>query len=286
MARLARALPPALRHPLTVPTAREILARRLAGRSRAFLGLMRDAVYGHVPSVYGHLLRHVGCEYGDLERLVRQDDVEGALRRLLDVGVHLTVDESKGRRPIVRGSLSLRADPAGLANPLARGHVPVSSSGSRGTGTTVLMDLACIRDHGVNTALALEAFGGTEWVKAVWGVPGGAALYRILKLSSFGRRVARWFTQVDLAAPGLHPRYRWSHRLVRWVTSPGRAPAGARARAARRPVPVARWMAAVVRQGATPWIRTLPSSAVRPAGPRWKRASISAAPTSRCPASP
>jgi len=29
------------------------------------------------------------------------------------------------------------------------------------------MDLACIRDHGVNTALALEAFGGTEWVKGV-----------------------------------------------------------------------------------------------------------------------
>ncbi len=264
MARLARDLPAALRHPLTVPAAREILARRIAGRPHAFLGLMRDAVYAHAPSVYQQILRHAGCEYGDLERLVRQEGVEGALRRLLDVGVYLTVDESKGRRPIVRGSLSLRADPAGLANPLARAHVPVSSSGSRGSGTTVLMDLACIRDHGVNTALALEAYGGTEWVKAVWGVPGGAALYRILKLSSFGRPVTRWFTQVDVAAPGLHPRYRWCHRLVRWVSIAAGAPLPEPEHAPLDdPLPVARWMAAVVRRGATPWIRTLPSSAVR-----------------------
>jgi hypothetical protein len=244
--------------------AREILARRLAGRPQAFLGLMRDAVYGHAPSVYRQILRHVGCEYGDLERLVRQEDVEGALRRLLALGVYLTVDESKGRRPVSRGSLSLRADPAGLANPLATGHVPVSSSGSRGAGTTVLMDLACIRDHGVNTALALEAFGGSGWVKGVWGVPGGAALYRILKLSSFGRRVTRWFTQVDPAAPGLHPRYRWSHRLVRGISIAAGAPLpGPEHAPLDDPLPVARWMAGVVRRGGMPWIRTLPSSAVR-----------------------
>jgi hypothetical protein len=264
MARLARDLPRALRHPLTVPAARAILAQRLVERPGAFLGLMRDAVYDHAPSVYRRMLRHVGCEYGDLERLVRQDDVEGALRRLLDAGVYLTVDESRGRQPVVRGSLSLRVDPPGLANPLARGHVPVSSSGSRGEGRTVLMDLACIRDHGVNTALALEGFGGTAWVKAVWAVPGGAALYRILKLSSFGRRVTRWFTQVDVSAPGLHPRYRWSHRLVRWISLAAGAPLPAPEHAPLDdPSPVARWMASVVQEGATPWIRTLPSSAVR-----------------------
>jgi hypothetical protein len=126
------------------------------------------------------------------------------------------------------------------------------------------MDLACIRDHGVNTCLALEASGGTGWIKAVWGVPGGAALYRILKLSSFGRRVTRWFTQVDPTTPGLHPRYRWSHRLVRAVSLAARAPLpGPEYAPLDDPLPVARWMAAVVRAGGTPWIRTLPSSAVR-----------------------
>lgn len=264
MARLARDLPGFLRRPLTVSTAGEILARRLVERPHAFLALIRDAVYGHPASVYRQMLRHVGCEYGDLERLVREDDVEGALRRLLDLGVYLTVDESKGRQPIVRGTLTLWAVPASLTNPLVTGHAPVSSSGSRGTGTTVLMELACIRDHGVNTALALAAYQGTGWVKAVWGVPGGAALYRILKLSSFGHRVARWFTQVDPAAEGLHPRYRWSHRLVRWASLTTGAPLpGPEHAPLDEPLPVARWMAAVVREGGTPWIRTLPSSAVR-----------------------
>jgi hypothetical protein len=99
MARLARDLPPALRHPLTVPAARAILARRLVERPGAFLDLMREAVYGHAPSVYRRLLRHVGCEYGDLERLVRQDDVEGALRRLLAAGVY---PRSRNRRAASR----------------------------------------------------------------------------------------------------------------------------------------------------------------------------------------
>jgi hypothetical protein len=126
------------------------------------------------------------------------------------------------------------------------------------------MDLACIRDHGVNTCLALEASGGAGWVKAVWAVPGGAALYRVLKLSSFGKRVTRWFTQVDPAAPGLHPRYRWSHRLVRWMSLAAGSPLpGPEYAPLDDPLPVVRWMAAVVREGGTPWIRTLPSSAVR-----------------------
>jgi hypothetical protein len=253
-----------LRRPLTLPEARATLARRLTRRERDFLALAREAVYPNAASVYRHLLRHVGCEYGDLERLVTGEGLEAALRQLLRQGVYLTVDEAKGRRPVVRGSLTAAAGPDALANPIAARHVPVASSGSRGAGTVLLMDLAFIRDHGVNTCLAVDAAGGADWVKAAWAVPGGAALYRMLKLSSFGTRVARWFTQVDPSDPGLHPRYRWSHRLVRWVSVAAAAPLPAPVHAPLDdPLPVARWMADVLRRGATPWIRTLPSSAVR-----------------------
>jgi hypothetical protein len=214
--------------------------------------------------VYRRLLHHAGCEYGDLERLVVREGLEAALCELLRRGVYLTVDEVKGRRPVVRGSLAIPVGPEALTNPLAARHVPVTSSGSRSPGTTLLMDLAFIRDHGVNSCLALEAWGGSGWVKAVWAVPGGAAMYRMLKLSSFGTPVARWFTQVDPAAPGLHPRYRWSHRLARWASlatgMPLPPPVHAPLDDAR---PVARWMAEVVRRGGTPWVRTMPSSAVR-----------------------
>jgi hypothetical protein len=244
--------------------AREELARRLARRERDFLDLVRDAVYANPASVYRRLLRHVGCEPGDLERLVAQRGLEGALRELLRQGVYLTVDEVKGRCPVVRGGLTLPVGPDSLANPLAARHVPVMSSGSRGAGTALSMDLAFIRDHGVNTCLALDAWGGSGWVKGVWAVPGGAALYRMLKLGSFGTPVARWFTQVNPAAPGLHPRYRWSHRLARWVSLATATPLPPPVHAPLDdPLPVARWMTEVVRRGGTPWIRTMPSSAVR-----------------------
>jgi hypothetical protein len=126
------------------------------------------------------------------------------------------------------------------------------------------MDLAYIRDHAVNVCVAVEAAGGAGWTKAVWEVPGGGALYRMLKLSSFGTRVARWFTHVDPGDPDLHPRYRWSHRLVRLASYVAGAPLpGPVLASLEDPLPVARWAADVVRRGRTPWIRTFPSFAVR-----------------------
>jgi hypothetical protein len=253
-----------LRRPVSLVEARAELAHRLAQPDQGFLALARGAIYGNPASVYRRLLGHVGCEYGDLERLVGQKGLEPALRDLLRQGVYLSVDEVKGRQPVVRGSLTVPVHPDMVRNPLARRHVPVASSGSRGSPTMTLMDLAFVRDHGVNVCLALEAAGGSDWVKAVYAVPGGAALYRMLKLSSFGTRVARWFTQVDPATPGLDPRYRWSHRLVRWTSLAAGVPLPDPVPAPLDdPLPVGRWMAEVVRRGGTPWIRTFPSSAVR-----------------------
>jgi hypothetical protein len=261
--RLAWHLPTFLQQPLGVAQARAILARRLEEREEGFLALLRDGVWGRGPGAYQTLLRHAGCDYGDLERLVRQDGVDGALQRLLRHGVYLTVDEYKGRRPVVRGSLTFSVSPDEFANQLAARHVPMTTSGSRGRGRPLLMDLACIREHGVNVCLTLEAWGGNDWVKTVWEVPGGAALYRLLKLSSFGSPVARWFTHVDPGAPGLSPRYRWSSRLLRWTSVVAGVPLPRPETAPLDdPLPVVRWLAEVVRSGRTPWVRTFPSSAV------------------------
>jgi hypothetical protein len=261
---LARSVPRFLRNPLTVSDARRELASRLARREHDFLAFARDAIYGYASSIYRQLLRHAGCEPGDLERLVRQEGLEGALCELLASGVHLTVDEAKGRRPVVRGSLVVEPASDMLLNPLAARHVPVASSGSRGAQSPLLMDLAFVRDQGVNVCLAVDAAGGSGWAKAVWEVPGGAALYRQLKLSSFGSRVARWFTQVDPRDPDVHPRYRWCHRVVRWASVAAGLPLPVPVYAPLDDsLPVARWLAEVVRRGGTPWVRTFPSSAVR-----------------------
>src|SRR5215211_6306166 len=97
-ARFLRSLPPFLRNPITAEQARAILARRLERRESDFLELIRRTVFSQADSPYRHLLALAGCEFGDIEALVRRDGVEGALRALLRSGVYLTIDEFKGRR--------------------------------------------------------------------------------------------------------------------------------------------------------------------------------------------
>ena len=81
-ARFLWSLPGFLRNPIGVEQARAILRRRLERREPDFLALLRRVVYQHAASPYRQLLKLAGCEYGDLERLVRQEGVEGALSAL------------------------------------------------------------------------------------------------------------------------------------------------------------------------------------------------------------
>jgi hypothetical protein len=263
-ARLLARLPSFLRRPLGLDEARAMLRRRLERRQEDFLAVVRGAIYDHAGSPYRPLLRGAGCEYGDLERMVRRDGVEGALRVLLRSGVYLTIDEFKGRRPAVRGTATLAVDPARLRNPRSGFHVAARSGGSRGEGTPVLLDLAFIRDCAANNFLALDARGGARWVKGIWEAPGSGATFRILRYSAFGAPLARWFSPIDVKDPGLHPRYRWHARLMVWesrligvpLPSPELAPVA-------DPLPIARWMAATLRGGGTPHLFSLASPAVQ-----------------------
>jgi hypothetical protein len=263
-ARLLWRLPGLLRQPVTPEEARAILSLRLERRPADFLTLARRTIYDHAGSPYQPLLRHAGCEYGDLARLVREDGVEGALEVLYRNGVYLTVDEFKGRRPVTRGSTTIAVDPGSFQNPLSALHLPARSSGSRSAGTVVQLDLGFVRDRALTTSLILRARDLEGCVKAVWGVPGSAATVRVLEFSLIGPRPVRWFSQIDPATPGLHPRYRWSARALRWVAAGAGTPLPRpRHVPLHDPLPIARWMAAVLGDGRTPFLLTYASSAVR-----------------------
>jgi hypothetical protein len=256
--------PAFLRRPITRNGAQAGLRRRREQRERGFLELVRRAVYGTAGSPYRALLDHAGCELGDLERLVRQDGVESALRSLFRVGVYLTVDEFKGRRPVVRGSLARSIDPAGFQNPRSAGHVPAQSGGSRSTGTAILMDLDFIREAAEDTRLLFDAWGGIEWTRAVWQVPGSGVIARLLEYAAFGAPPVRWFSQVDPEAPYIHSRYRWSAQLLRaagWMA--GRAFPRPEYVSVDASLPICRWMADVLAKGRTPHVHCYVSSATR-----------------------
>jgi hypothetical protein len=262
--RFCLALPGFLRHPVSPEEARLALEARLANRARDFVALVERTVFAERRTPYQVLLRHVGCEAGDLRALVGREGVEGALHALYRAGVYLTVEEFKGREPVRRGSLAFRVDPRDLRNPGSNVHLPSRTSGSRGLGSPVPFDLAAVRDWAVNKSLAYAARGGATWRHARWSVPGGATIVQLLLYAAFGATPVRWFSQVDPGAAGLDAAYLWSARALRWgsrlagvrLPRPEHVPLDA-------PEPVAAWMAGLLRVGHTPHLATYASSAVR-----------------------
>jgi hypothetical protein len=251
-----------LRPPLTAEMARTILSARLARREADFLALARGAVYDNPGSPYRQLLELAGCQYGDLEELVGREGLEGALVHLYRQGVYLTIDELKGRRPTVRGSATLSIQPAQVRNPLVGFHVPTQTGGSRGAPTRVPVDLASVRDRAVNQCLVLEARGGGHWLKATWAVP-GRIVSGVVRSSSFGAPMARYFSLVDPAESDLDPRFRWEVRALRLgslltgvpLPRPEYVPIA-------DPLPIARWLAGVLGSGRTPHLFTFVSPAL------------------------
>jgi hypothetical protein len=263
-ARLLGSLPTLLRHPVRPTEAREILRGRFARRDEDFLRLVRTAAYENPSSPYHRLLRIAGCTYRDLEEMVRDRGIESALKRLFLSGVYLSVDEFKGRQPVVRGGTEFTVSPAQFWNPAATTHLQAHSGGSSGEPTPIGIDLTHTRAQAVDLALFLDARGAFGWTHALWGIPGSSTLALLLRLSACGAIPAQWFSQVDPSAPGLHHRYRWSARLMRvgGLLARTRVPAPEHV-SPDDPLPIVRWLRDILRQGRTPHLSTFASAAGR-----------------------
>jgi hypothetical protein len=252
-----------LRDPVTPSRARRVLEDRFRRREADFLQAIHAVIESDPAGPYARLLASAGCDYGDVARLVRLDGLEGTLRTLAREGVYLTVEELKGRRAVRRGHLEFAIEPGRLRRGRS-GGIAAQTSGSRGRRTTVTIDMATIGAWAVDACLDYEARGGLDWVHARWTVPGGDSIAFLLLFAAFGATPTRWFSPLDPAAGALHPRYRWSARILPWAASL----AGARLPRPELaplddPEPVTAWLAAVRRRGRTPHLVTSVSSAVR-----------------------
>ena len=262
-ARLLWSLPSLRRGRPTLEQARETLRRRLERRAADFLALVRRTVYRHDASPYRQLLRLAGCEFGDLEKLVAGEGLEGALQTLYRQGVYLTVDEYKGRRSAVRGSTTIAFEPRHLGNPLVASQILQHTSGSRGQATPSSFDLAYIRERTVNQTLYFDALGGERWRHAIWEPPGGGAILRLLDFMALGTPARRWFSPIDPASAGLHPHRRWIGPVL-WLGGAlaGTFPPRPRVVPIDAPLPIAHWMAGMVRSGHAPHVIGAPPSSV------------------------
>jgi hypothetical protein len=194
LARLTRDLPAFLRSPLTYQEAVKRAAERLRGRQTRFLAIAEQAIYGRPGSPYLQLLRHAGCEYGDLRALVTGRGLEGALSHLAASGVFVTFDEFKGRRDAVRGSRRFAFRDTDFDNPMIASHFEVRSGGTRGPATAVKTHLDFVTELATSTALAFRVHGLTGHDHIIWLVSGVTPMLIYARL---GRPPLAWLYAVD-----------------------------------------------------------------------------------------
>ncbi|MEQ1758423.1 MAG: hypothetical protein ABL986_08910 [Vicinamibacterales bacterium] len=208
----------ALRHylqrPLGPDDCRHRIVSHLRDRDAATLRLFQH-VYAEEGGPYRRLLRHAGIAYEDVVELVGREGVEGALGQLHTSGVHLTLDEFKGRRPIRRGSLEIPTDAHDFDNRALAPHFVTRTGGSRSAGRELLVDVELLAHEACYESHTLAQFGLTERPRAIWRPvpPGTAGIKGMLRYAKAGYPMARWFSQSPPWS-----RDEWRHSLFTAAT--------------------------------------------------------------------
>jgi hypothetical protein len=127
----------------------------------------------------------------------------------------------------------------------------------------VPLDFKHLHDRAVTAGAYFSAHQNGAVQYALWTPPGSFAMVHMLQFSGHGDRPSAWFWQLDPATRGLHHRYTWSARVLRWgsvlagtpLPVPEVVPTDA-------PLRVARWMAAAARRGRPAFLLTYVTAGV------------------------
>jgi hypothetical protein len=185
-----------LKQPLDSEECRRIVVNQKARREESFLAMLERGIYNNPRSPYRRLLEHAGIRFSDAAALVARLGLEGALDELYDRGVYVTIDEFKGRKPIVREGLTIETRPGDFDNPLLVAHYETRTGGSRGPRTRLVVDLDLLAYEAAQTQIFLSAFGIEDRPVGIWreALPGPVGIKTFLRHTKIGGRVLAWFT--------------------------------------------------------------------------------------------
>ena len=264
-ARFLAGLRPFLRYRLADSDCDALLARSLATREERFLELVRRGIFDRGEGPYRPLFRHAGIGCGDLERMVRDQGVEGTLEVLYDAGVRVTLDEFKGRVPMRRAGEDIATGRGAFDNPLLTRHYETQSSGSRGAPTRLIIDLELLAHEAAYESVFLRSFGLTDRPKGLWhpAPPGSAGLKLVLRLAHLGYPVERWFSQTPVSLRDDHRHAVFVHAMRLASRIHGRALARPEHVRLDDAATVAAWLAQCVARGTPAFLSATTSSAVR-----------------------
>src|SRR3990172_9934203 len=194
-----------LQHRLTLEEARRRIEDQLRHREKDFLNILEKGIFAHPRSPYKKLFQHARIEFADVVNLVQRHGVEGALTHLYEAGIYIAIDEFKGRRPIRRSGLEFPVRPQDFDNPLLAKHYEARSSGSRGVGTRIIIDLELLTHEAAYYHHFLDSFDLTARPIGTWRTlpPAHAGMKLVLRYAKLGKSVEKWFTQSKFSlSPG------------------------------------------------------------------------------------
>ena len=186
---------------LTPDEAQGVIRDGVVQREERFLGKMRRAVYGAPRNPYRRLLEHAGCEWGDVEKLVRREGLESALADFAAAGVRLSFDELKRRTPVVRGSLRFSIEPEDLDDPAMHADSEGTTGGSSGRPARVRWSFAQTAQSAPHWCVFFAANGCLGAPLLYWRPGHAGASGAHVAWAKFGRRMESWFVSQEMTDP-------------------------------------------------------------------------------------
>jgi hypothetical protein len=185
-----------LRQPL-VADPMAVLRLQMELREEHFLDLARRIVFSNPQHPYYEMFRMAGCTAEDLAAEVGRSGLEAALEKLYVAGVYLTHDEFKGKTPLIRGGREIPCRQQMLLNPLVRGGMISSSSGSRSSGVMTRKSTEEQVYREVHERVMRREFGldGRTTVHVRPILPSLGGITNNLMYIRFGLKPAKWFAQ-------------------------------------------------------------------------------------------
>jgi len=182
-----------------IALARTLLAKRIAAREDNFLTLAKKSIFEYSPSPYRKLLEPKHITFEDLKSWVNKNGLENSLRKLADEGVYFTVDEFKGKIPVVRNGVTFRCEEGAFDNPFLSSVYEVRSGATRSAGTRIRIDFDYLHQRSMYDALLLDVHGCLNAPVANWFpvFPGAPGINSSLRFAHIGNAVQRWFSQVS-----------------------------------------------------------------------------------------
>jgi hypothetical protein len=190
---VAAALPRFFREQITPQQAEEEAKRLLDTRVERFLELIRGRIYECPGSVYLALLKHAGCEFGDLQRQVGHYGLEETLVKLASEGVYLTSDEYKGKKDVIRGRISFRVSPRDFDGQVSSAGFTVASSGTRNAPVSTFSSLGWRALRITGNAITYSAHDVFSKAYAVYQPILSGRVGAVLIRGKIGIATDRWF---------------------------------------------------------------------------------------------